>query len=95
MQITSLNLLFKDFFKGKLRDWKMSSIATMHLLTKFTSVDRIYKINKQNRRFFSFFFNQKNNPLKDEIYELQKSISDKFGQEFKEKLLKYYYENSF
>ena len=35
------------------------------------------------------------NPLKDEIYDLQKSISDELGQKLKEILLKYYYENDF
>jgi len=35
------------------------------------------------------------NPLKDEIYDLQKSISDELGQKLKETLLKYYYENDF
>lgn len=67
----------------------------MHILSKFTSVDRIYKINKQTREFFSFFFEGKKTPLKDDIYELQNSISNEFGQKFKEILFKYYYKNSF
>lgn len=67
----------------------------MHLFSKFTSVDRIYKINKQTRDFFSLYFEEKKNPLKDEIYELQKYFSDELGQKFKEELLKYYYKNEF
>ena len=35
------------------------------------------------------------NPLKDEIYELQKNMPDSLGQKFKELLLKYYYDNNF
>ena len=86
MHITNLIALFEKLFKNKIRTWKTSSIVLMHIFSKFTSVDRIYKINKQSRDFFSFFFD-KNNPLKDDIYELQNSISDKFGQEFKKRII--------
>lgn len=67
------------------------------MLSKFTHVDRIYKINKNTCEFFHYFFDRinKKNPLKDEVYELQKFISDKFGDMFKKELLKYYHDNNF
>lgn len=67
------------------------------MLSKFSSVDRVYKINKNISQFFYYFFGrvEKRNPLKDEIYEFQKSMSDSLGQKFKEELLRYYSDNNF
>ena len=93
--LTGLKNVFSEVFKGAIRGWNKSDIVLLHLLSKFTTIDRIYKINKQTRGFFSYFFNRKNNPLKDDVYEFQKNISDLIGRKFKEKLLKYYYENGF
>lgn len=75
----------------------MSNIVLFHLFSKFSFIDRIYKINKNTCKFFYYFFNKtdKKNPLKDDIYELQKNMPDSLGQKFKEVLLKYYYDNNF
>ncbi len=63
----------------------------------FSPIDRIYKINKNILHYFYYFFNrdEEKNPLKDEIYELQKKIPDNFGQKIKETLLRYYHDNNF
>lgn len=89
--------IFKNLFVGRIRNWKKSSIALLHLLSLFSPVDRIYKINKNILHYFYYFFNRddKRNPLKDEIYELQKKVSDNLGQRIKESLLKYYHDNNF
>ena len=60
-------------------------------------MNKIYKVNKNIKRCFNYFFASKSklNPLKDDVYELQKNISDIQGRDLKESLLKYYYENDF
>jgi len=87
--------VFEKLFIGSIRGWNKSEIILTHLLSKFTFVDRVYKINKQSLAFLSYFFNKKTNPLKDDIYGLQESVSDKLGQKFKEELLRYYCDNNF
>ncbi len=89
--------MLKSIFNGRIRDWNKSDIVLMHLLSLFTPVNRIYKINKNIKKHFTYFFNshKKQNPLKDEIYELQKNISDDTGQHIKESLLRYYHDNNF
>lgn len=97
IRVTGLKELFEKLFAGRIRNWRRSSIVLLHLLSKFTPVDRIYKINKNTRKFFYYFFDRakKINPLKDEVYELQKKISDNLGQKIKESLLRYYHDNNF
>ena len=60
-------------------------------------MNKIYKINKNVKRCFNYFFDFESrlNPLKDDVYELQKNVSDNQGQKLKESLLKYYYDNNF
>jgi len=69
----------------------------MNLLSKFSTLERVYKINKNRCEYFGYFFDltKKRNPLKDDIYELQKNMPDHLGLKFKEMLLKYYYDNNF
>lgn len=95
--ITNLKELFDKLFVGRIRNWRESAVVLLHLLSKFTHIDRIYKINKNTTKFFYYFFDRidKRNPLKDEIYELQKKVDDNLGQRFKKTLLKYYYDNNF
>lgn len=84
-------------FQGEIRSWNKSQIILLHLFSLFTPVNKIYKVNKNIKRCFNYFFASKSklNPLKDDVYELQKNISDIQGRDLKESLLKYYYENDF
>lgn len=84
-------------FQGKIRLWTKSQIILLHLFSLFTPVNKIYKLNKNIKNCFNYFFDfdSKLNPLKDDVYELQKNIPDIKGQELKKSLLKYYYENNF
>lgn len=86
-----------NIFKGKIRSWNKSDIILQHILSLFTSVNRVYKINKVSELCFSYFFdpNHKKNPVKDEIYENQKTVTDDEGPTLKEKLLCYYHKNDF
>ena len=95
--ITGLKELFNKLFTGSIRNWRKSAVGLLHLFSKFTHIDQIYKINKNTTKFFYYFFDKidKRNPLKDEVYELQKKVDNKLGQRLKEALLKYYYDNNF
>ena len=89
--------VFGDLFKGKIRLWDKSQIILLHIFSLFTPINKIYKVNKNIKRCFNYFFNLKSklNPLKDDVYEFQKNVSDSNGQKLKESLLKYYYDNNF
>ena len=89
--------IFDNLFPGKIRLWNKSQIILLHLFSLFTPVNKIYKINKNVKKCFNYFFDFKSklNPLKDDIYELQKNIPDNKGQQLKESLLKYYHDNNF
>jgi hypothetical protein len=89
--------VFNNLFMGKIRLWDKPHIVLLHIFSLFTPVNKIYKINKNIRECFNYFFNFKSklNPLKDDVYELQKNVSDCEGQKLKEFLLKYYHDNNF
>jgi len=89
--------VFNNLFSGKIRLWNKSQIVLLHIFSLFTPVNKIYKVNKNIKECFNYFFNFKSkiNPLKDDVYELQKNISDYEGQKLKEFLLKYYHDNNF
>jgi len=89
--------VFNNLFSGKIRLWNKSQIVLLHIFSLFTPVNKIYKVNKNIKECFNCFFNFKSkiNPLKDDVYELQKNISDYEGQKLKEFLLKYYHDNNF
>jgi len=94
---TNLMSIFEKLFDGKIRSWNRSQAVLQHILSLFTPVNKIYKINKITKRCFTYFFNFKHNlnPRKDDIYEIQNTVSDELGQKIKDKLLKYYHENDF
>lgn len=89
--------VFQELFPEKIRFWNKSQIILLHILSLFTPVNKIYKINKNIKDCFNYFFDFKSkiNPLKDDIYELQKNVSNTQGKKLKESLLTYYYNNDF
>lgn len=95
--VTGLKDVFEKLFLGRIRGWKKSSIVLLHLLSKFSPIEMPYKINKNINRFLYYFFDRgdERNPLKDDVYDLQKKIPNDLGQKMKEELLRYYYDNNF
>jgi len=49
--------VFNNLFSGKIRLWNKSQIVLLHIFSLFTPVNKIYKVNKNIKECFNYFFN--------------------------------------